>query len=374
MNKKNTLKNLRSLRCLVVVAAGTAVLQVPATSKASDLNASLLEATANAFYSQDASYDLNGDGRVNFADLALLRESSGQGEGGARRVQADCPSIRFEPSATEAMEGEAFTLTVVADFSCEATLGGGVDLRWDEGVLELVSWDPTPPGDQRLSRPGDIGPGFIDGYGFGDLFGVSGVVEIGSITLQPIDGSAGALTPVELGPDDLLGEQIAGDFYSAVTFAIQEVAFEGSEVTVVELTAICFGNPATIVGTSADDTLVGTPGRDVIAGLEGDDTIDGLEGNDIICGGSGGDVISGGDGNDVIFGEGGGDRISGNMGNDILVGGGGADQMFGQEGADLVFGQGGDDFLSGGDGEDVCNGGGGNDAAGNSCETVQSVP
>lgn len=49
---------------------------------------------------------------------------------------------------------------------------------------------------------------------------------------------------------------------------------------------ICFGSPATIIGTPGDDHLVGTHGDDVIAGLGGYDEIEGGGGNDAICGGS----------------------------------------------------------------------------------------
>ncbi len=48
---------------------------------------------------------------------------------------------------------------------------------------------------------------------------------------------------------------------------------------------LCFGEPATIVGTDSFDTLTGTPGPDVIHGKGGHDFIDGLGGNDRICGG-----------------------------------------------------------------------------------------
>ena len=51
---------------------------------------------------------------------------------------------------------------------------------------------------------------------------------------------------------------------------------------------MCFGMPATIVGTTDDDVLPGTSGDDVIVGLEGTDTIDtttNLGGTDRVCAG-----------------------------------------------------------------------------------------
>jgi hypothetical protein len=67
-------------------------------------------------------------------------------------------------------------------------------------------------------------------------------------------------------------------------------------------TATCAGVPATIVGTSGDDTLTGTPGDDVIAGLDGADVIDAGAGNDLVCGDAGPDRVTGGPGDDRLFG------------------------------------------------------------------------
>ena len=51
---------------------------------------------------------------------------------------------------------------------------------------------------------------------------------------------------------------------------------------------MCFGMPATIVGTPGDDVLTGTPGDDVIVGLEGTDVINAATsgGTDRVCAGS----------------------------------------------------------------------------------------
>jgi Ca2+-binding RTX toxin-like protein len=64
----------------------------------------------------------------------------------------------------------------------------------------------------------------------------------------------------------------------------------------------CFGQPATIVGTTGDDTLSGTTGPDVIVGLSGNDTISGLDADDRLCGGTGADTLVGGDGDDHLSG------------------------------------------------------------------------
>jgi Ca2+-binding RTX toxin-like protein len=115
-------------------------------------------------------------------------------------------------------------------------------------------------------------------------------------------------------------------------------------------TPACFGQPATIVGTSGIDTLVGTAGADVIVGLGGDDEILGEGGDDLICGGGG---------NDSLEGESGSDMVSGGPGSDSVANGG-SDGL-----PDVLHGDGGPDTfkpvaivgdaIDGGTGTDVLN-------------------
>lgn len=91
--------------------------------------------------------------------------------------------------------------------------------------------------------------------------------------------------------------------------------------------ALCAGLPATIEGTSGDDTRLGTPLRDVVALGAGNDTFDGLGGDDIICGGTGKDRLAGGDGNDRVYGDAGKDYFIEGAGNDRIIGGKGRDYL-----------------------------------------------
>ena len=107
---------------------------------------------------------------------------------------------------------------------------------------------------------------------------------------------------------------------------------------------ICFGKPATIVGTAGDDRLVGTKKADVIVGLAGSDNIQGEGGNDRICANRGDDFVA--FGTDYGFGPGffpvgelgerGNDRLSAGRGNDNLGIGRGDDLLVGGPGKDTA--------------------------------------
>ncbi len=149
--------------------------------------------------------------------------------------------------------------------------------------------------------------------------------------------------------------------------------------------ATCFGQPATITGTSGNDQIPGTTGVDVIAGLGGNDKITGLGGNDVICGGDGTDTIDAGGGHDKVdAGGGSSNTVDGGSGNDTLTGGTGADTLNGGSNDDTLDGAGGADRLSGGSDKDKltggtgspdsCDGGSGTDSGGTGCESTKSIP
>jgi hypothetical protein len=65
---------------------------------------------------------------------------------------------------------------------------------------------------------------------------------------------------------------------------------------------LCFGAPATIVGTGRSDVLRGTRGRDVIVARTGADRVYGRGGADLLCGGPGDDLLDGGAGRNRLDG------------------------------------------------------------------------
>jgi len=97
----------------------------------------------------------------------------------------------------------------------------------------------------------------------------------------------------------------------------------------------CFGQEATIVGTSGRDSLVGTDGPDVIVGLDGADSLVGKGGNDRICGNGSNDSldVTQSEGNDMLSGGPGQDLLDSDDSTDVLV----DDVMRGDAGNDQAF-------------------------------------
>ncbi len=155
----------------------------------------------------------------------------------------------------------------------------------------------------------------------------------------------------------------AGGFRRSVVLVVSLLWSGAGGVLVAPMSASgaephCFGLPATIVGTTGDDSLTGTDGDDVIVGGEGLDSIHGGPGDDRICGGP---TVVPLDGDPAI------QFLDGGTGDDLVEGGSGSDGLVGDAGVDLLLGNGGRDTLHGGpdgipSGEiDTLRGGSGND-------------
>lgn len=128
---------------------------------------------------------------------------------------------------------------------------------------------------------------------------------------------------------------------------------------------LCFGKPATIVGTAGPDSLRSSDEvSDVIWGAGGNDYISGGDfygvqtHPDLLCGGPGDDRISGSPGNDKLSGGQGADYVRGERGSDVLHGNDGNDNLVEESIADSDAG---DDVLRGGAGDDRIGGGWGRD-------------
>jgi len=145
-------------------------------------------------------------------------------------------------------------------------------------------------------------------------------------------------------------------------------------------------SPATISGTSGNDTLTGTTASETIAGLDGNDTLRTGGGHDTLRGGAGDDVLYSGPGNDTLDGGEGFDRLdyseaaagvtihralgtaSGGAGNDtftgieLFVGSRFDDTFVGSDDNNHFVGGGGNDTITGGAGRDRFEGNAGDDS------------
>jgi Ca2+-binding RTX toxin-like protein len=123
----------------------------------------------------------------------------------------------------------------------------------------------------------------------------------------------------------------------------------------------CFGQRATLVGSSGNDVIEGTPRRDVIVAGAGHDVIRSLGGVDFVCAGAGNDRLYGGPNPNnftLTRDPSRGDRLAGGEGNDLIVDGGGGyrDLLLGGPGDDRLMAAGGgyaeSRTLNGGPGAD----------------------
>ncbi|MEW6218063.1 MAG: VPLPA-CTERM sorting domain-containing protein [Thermodesulfobacteriota bacterium] len=154
------------------------------------------------------------------AALAL----SGQAAG----VQA--ATIWLSPTSQTVMVGDPVTLQMFMDFTDEATFGGGVDLFYNDAVLDYVSYTPGGIGMPFYDRAPDELPGELNGIGFGHDNGISGPGLVGTLLFNAVIRGTVDIT---LATNDLP----LGEFYSAVDFERMTVDYLGAQVNAVPLPA-----------------------------------------------------------------------------------------------------------------------------------------
>ncbi|MEL7448259.1 MAG: dockerin type I domain-containing protein [Pseudomonadota bacterium] len=201
--------------------------------------------------------DINGDGRVDFADASLLKAATTAGvramrRGGIRRGQDG--RVYFQPSEiTPEYDGLAeFELWV--DFSAEPAIGGGLDITFDPEHLrfEEFVFDAAFPDDPDLRRyPDLVDSNRLLGIAFGNFdFGITGPVRVGFVRFHTL--VANTTGTIATGPNDVP----AGQFVSFITFMGLNPSFESGTYTIQpgELSlAINLSRPA---GTTTPGTEV----------------------------------------------------------------------------------------------------------------------
>lgn len=135
-------------------------------------------------------------------------------------------SIVLSPSAVEVDVGDTISLDLIADFSDDPTIGGGVDIKFDSTSLQFESWVAAGLGIPDFVREPDLSDGHLSGIAFGDFGGVSGGL-IGTVTFSVVGGSSS----ITVGDT----QSLAGPFVSATTFQAQVVDFGGTRVNLFQI-------------------------------------------------------------------------------------------------------------------------------------------
>lgn len=142
-------------------------------------------------------------------------------------------TIGASPNIVDALVGGTILIDVVADFTDEATVGGGMDLFYNSGVITYnnFSFASTElPLDDAFSRvPDDLG-NKLEGLAFGNFAGIGTAGIVGTLSFTALAPGSFDLT-MAVTTDPLKG----GDFISAVTFAPMTVDFGSANITVNEV-------------------------------------------------------------------------------------------------------------------------------------------
>lgn len=138
-------------------------------------------------------------------------------------------TISLLPSDQTVEIGSQLSLELHMDFTGDPTLGGGVDVFYNDSFFDFVSFTFNPLlGDTDTSRrqPDEL-PGELNGLAFGNDSGFTGPALVGTFLFNV------------LGPEESLVFTLAdnnvpaGGFFSADTFSPQAVTYQGASVTMI---------------------------------------------------------------------------------------------------------------------------------------------
>lgn len=138
-------------------------------------------------------------------------------------------TISLIPSSAEVIIPTQIIMDLQMDFSDDPTVGGGLDIFYNDSLVDFVSFVPNLAlGDPDFSRiPDDDGLGMLEGLAFGDFGGLSGPASVGTLTFDTLMPGTAVFTMGET-TDPLKG----GGFISAVTFSGQDPMFVGASVKI----------------------------------------------------------------------------------------------------------------------------------------------
>jgi hypothetical protein len=141
---------------------------------------------------------------------------------------AQALSLTLAPPTTNAVVGDSVTVDLLYDFATDPTIGGGVDLFYDDTILSFVSFtfNPAFPDDPDFRRLPDVLADELNGLAFGEFNGIGGTGVVGSFNFTVLDAGMTTLVLAE-------NDTPAGGFFSAVSNNAQAVDFGTASVTAV---------------------------------------------------------------------------------------------------------------------------------------------
>lgn len=140
---------------------------------------------------------------------------------------AQSASISLTPVNQNVALGGSVSLQLTMDFSDDATLGGGLDLFYDDSILQFVSFtfDPGLGDDPDFRRLPDALTGELDALAFGNFAGLSGPSLVGTFLFNTLTSGTVNFTLAQ-------NDTVAGGFFSANTYDAQTVTLNGASVNV----------------------------------------------------------------------------------------------------------------------------------------------
>ena len=140
--------------------------------------------------------------RLLISALALLAGLVGQSAGAA--------TIYLDPDNVRGLVGDVFSFDLYMDFEVATSGMGSVSIQYESAVLGNASFTYDPGFESSVFQTYDpnYGSGVVGNIGFYDVYGVSGLHRIGTLSLE-------ALAPSDMSPLAVLEEAsfITADIY-----------------------------------------------------------------------------------------------------------------------------------------------------------------
>ncbi|MDH5376839.1 MAG: hypothetical protein OEX00_00780, partial [Gammaproteobacteria bacterium] len=199
-----------------------------ALSKRISINTSLSEGNGPSFspsvssdarlisFASDASNLLNGDTN-GVTDIIMTY----------RAANLEKRSVFLEPLTEVGTPGETLSVALWMDFSDDPTLGGSLDIGFDNSLLTYVDFQMNPQfgSDPELSRSPTEVSLVLKNLAFGNFDGLAGPQQVGTLVFNVLSGGSATFSLTE-NIDDLRG------FYSSVDSAPQVTQLGGFSIPI----------------------------------------------------------------------------------------------------------------------------------------------